>query len=1129
MRLLIFLCCFSVFSMAPLNVLSQNVKIVIDADKVVTIDEIFNMISQQSDYKFIYQEDLFKKFPLLHLKKGTIKANKLLEESLSNSQVFFEFTNKNTIVIRENPPELSNSIEIKEVFQQLTIKGTVLDELGQPLPGVNVIVKGSKLGVSTDADGTYQLVLNGDRNTVLTFSYIGYVKQEITIGDNTTIDVQMKVNLLGLDEVIVVGYGTSKKRDLTGSIGSISSRDIQEVRAQTVDQTLVGKMAGVYVQSKGGAPGAGAFVYVRGLSQIRGDNQPLYVIDGVPVVTTPNTESYGLINAGKRENPLLAIHPNDIERVDVLKDASAAAIYGSRAANGVVIVTTKRGQRGQTPKFSFNTSTTIQNPVDTYDYLSTTEWKKWVTGIAQNILNDYPPEYWPVYFPNENAIVNDPDSYFGNEHTDWQELVTNENALWNQYNFKVSGGAENISYLVSSSISNQEGVLIENKFKRYSFHANLDVSVTKSAKIGAFINYNHSVNKIKGFQNFNIGSYRPDLPAYRDNGSYATFLNRGSEQFTALGDGMQTRNTAISKNLLGSIYGEIKIFDGLTFKSQLNIGTNTDRTDEFLSSQSTYVLSQSTSGLPGARLSVQTNDGWSTAFENTVSLNSVIKQNHHINGVLGVSWNRSSYNAERQKYRGFPDDEVLIDINSATFFDDAESEYLEQGLNSIFGRFNYNYKGKYLATFTARRDGSTKFGSDNRYGFFPSGALAWNVHNEDFFKSIKTVNQLKLRASIGKVGSDNLPSFTYLAYYNGDYATYDEQNGIAVTGVPNTNIKWEETNQLDLGLEFGLFNNRLRGEVIYYKKNTSGIILFTPITYETGSISWNNNIADVSNRGWEFLISGEVVKHGNFTWNSSFNLSTLTNNVDNLYVGNVGSQEGIVEGQPIGVITGYDVLKIAQTYDEIETLNLGAGGLYQSSLSKPGDYIFKDINEDGIVNSKDIKPLGDINPAIFGGWNNNIAFKNWDITMNWNFSQGAKRAYSEIVDLYFTNIYANVTSLVLDTWSSENRDARYAVPNSQTHGYIPTSRAIVDASYIKLRSASIGYRLPKTILDNIGISSAKLTLSGNNLFTISNYPGLDPEDVQNFSFAGRTSGYLSDDGRSYPNVRSFTLSLNINF
>ncbi|AWK05731.1 hypothetical protein HYN56_16395 [Flavobacterium crocinum] len=1136
MRTIILFLSLALFSFTPSELLSQNVKIVIKHDQKATVDEIFELIKKQTQYRFVYRSDMFDNLPEIELEKGTLSVNTLLEKSLSKGKFKYEVVANNTIIIKEITAPKTHTVE------SLEITGKVTDVNGQPIPGITVYVSSYKptstgsnknfviRGTTTDFDGTFSIT--AEVGYYIVASGVGFqlFTEEIT-KNKTTYTIVLKEEISALEEVLVVGYGTTKKKDLTGSVGSITAEDIQQIKTQTIDNALIGKIPGVNVQSRGGAPGSSSSVSIRGLTQIRGDNQPLYVIDGTPISITPNSESLGLINYGSRENPLLAINPDDVERIDVLKDASAAAIYGSRAASGVIIVTTKRGKRNQAPRFSFNAASTFQNPVKTYDYLSAADYIKFSSEKAQQLLNLYPQSSW-TSFPKQYAIVNSPGTYFGKANTNWQDLITNKNALWTQYSFNVSGGSDRVNYMMSAGISDQQGVMIENDFKRYTFSTNLDINVTNSFKVGGSVNYNYSVNKNKGFSSLALGSFRPDLPAYNEDGSYSTYAGDFGKQYTPLGEGMQTRKKALSKNLIGSVYGEVEIIKGLKFKSQLNASVNSDESNKFGTSKSSNSLFQAKYySRPGATLDIQHNEGWTTAFENTLSYNKTISENHRIDAVAGVSWNHTRYDADAQHYRGFPDDNTLIDINSSNFRDGVESESIEQGLNSIFGRVNYSYKSKYLATFTARRDGSTKFGPDSRYGFFPSAALAWNMHNEDFLKDVSFINQLKLRASLGKTGSDNLPSFTYLAYYqsleNGD-SFYDGKNGIAVTGVPNSNIRWETTKQLDLGVDFSLFNNRIAGEVVYFKKNTSGIILLTSLPYETGSISWNTNVADVSNKGWEFLIGVDIFRTKNFKWNSSFNISAIKNNVDNLYGGSAGSQT-VIQGQPLGVITGYKVVKIAQTQAEINALNTSAGGVYQSSLTQPGDYIFKDINGDGKITTADRGPIGDINPNYFGGWNNIATYKNWDFSMNWNFSQGAQRQYDKISNLYSINAISNPTPEAFQTWTPTYTDAPYARYGSPSNGYTPTSRSVVDASYIKLRSVSIGYSVPSSLFKNTGLSKVRLSLSGNNLITITSYPGLDPEDVVMSSFANRSTGFTYDRGNSYPNIKTFTCSLNVTF
>lgn len=1139
MKTFIFCYCVVAFGLGSYHGFSQDARIKIDTDKTISVEQIFNLIENQTDYRFIYRHDLVSNAPLVRVSKGVVRASELLHMGLGPINYSYDFFN-NTIIVKRKESISKTHV----VPQSIQVEGVITGKDGEPIGGVTVYVSNVEpsgqrsapsdfivRGTTTDFDGHFSLA--AEPGYFLVVRALGYemTYREIK-ADQTEYNITLKEKVNALEEVMVVGYGTTKKKDLTGSVGSIDSEEIQQIKTQSVDQALVGKVAGVYVQNRSGQPGEGAFVQIRGLSQIRGDNQPLYVIDGVPINITPN----GLGNTGG-ENPLLAINPEDIERVDVLKDASAAAIYGSRAANGVVIVTTKRGKRNQAPRFSFKASTTVQNPVAYNDYLDREGYIDWTQRNAQGIIDTYrdqlglPDDQLEQIFPQQFTIVNNPDAFFGTANTDWQDLITNKNALWNEYSFNVSGGGNKVNYYTSLSVSDQDGVMLDNDFKRYSFSGNIDASVTDYLKISTSINYNYSVNKRNGFTSLAQGGFRPDLPAFNEDGTYTTFEGPYGEQFTVLGEGKQERFEARAKNLLGNLYVELSIVDGLRFRSELSVRQGDERNQTFNTSLSEEALRGELQGRPGARLGVTYNRSWSTTFTNTLKYNKSFGI-HSIDVVAGISWDRNRYDVESQSYRGFPDDDILTNINSANFFDEASSDHLQQGLNSLFGRINYNYNDRYLATFTVRRDGSTKFGPDNRYGFFPSGALAWNVHNEDFLKENPVIDQLKLRASMGRVGSDNLDSFTYLAYYQSG-SRYDGKSGLTVTGVPNTGIRWEATDQLDLGLEFSLFNSRLTGEIVYYEKNTSDIILNSPIPSETGSQSWNTNIADVSNKGWEFIIGGDIFRSNNLRWNSSLNLATVKNRVDNLYGGDPGFQTGVIEGQPLGVLMGFEVVKIAETQEEINDLNAEAGGLYQSSLTQPGDYIFRDITGDGRITLDDRGSIGNPNPDFFGGWNNQVTYKNWTFNMNWTFVEGVDRHFQPITDLYAAaQVNQNVLSLGLNTWSSDNPDAEFARPTSGSHAGLGggdyTTRSIVDASYIKLRSASIGYNLPKQWIDNMGIDNLRLTLGGNNLIIITDYPGLDPEDIIN-SPSTNTTSFNVDNAFSYPNIRTYTLSVNLTF
>ncbi|MGE0078274.1 MAG: SusC/RagA family TonB-linked outer membrane protein [Bacteroidales bacterium] len=1085
----------------------------------IPIKEVLKSIENQSLYTFFYD---IKDLPNVNISVDLSEApiNEVLNTVFKGiPEVTYKIVKSNVVITKV------------EIQKTITVTGVVTDKDGVTLPGASVIIKGKSVGTTTNNEGKYSI--EAEINDTLVFAFLGYVLQEISVNERSLIDVVLQSDLKSIEEVVVVGYGVAKKKDLTGTVSTVKATEIQQVKSQTIDESLAGRMTGVFVTASGGAPGSGSIVHVRGLSSLKGDNQPLYVVDGVPIVQNPNFGTLGLGTYGDRANPLLSINPNDIERIDVLKDASAAAIYGSRAANGVIIVTTKRGKKEQMPRFNLSISSTIQNPIKEYDLLSASEWIALCKDQAQKTLDQYPEIYWS-YFPTQYAIVNDP-SYFGTANTDWQDLIRNKNALWNTYNFNVSGGSNAVNYMLSVTASNQDGIMKGNELDRYSFASNLDANVTSKFKVGGSINYSYSSNKSSGISSLQNGFERPDIAPYDENGNYTTYEGTYGTQYNVLKDQGDVKNKTVAKNIYGSVYGELNLLKNLKVKSQVNINLNDSKVLNFTPSYSSTALFY---GMyysePGARLYNQINEGYAIAFENTVNYNNTFNKLHSIDALFGVSWDQSRLDLQSQEYRGFPDDEYLTNIGSAQYADDYSSESIENGLNSFFGRVNYIYNDKYLVTFTGRYDGSTKFGPNNQWGFFPSGALAWNLHNEDFLKDYSFINSLKLRASLGRTGSDNLPAFSYLAYYqsldNGD-SYYNGVNGIAVAGVPNKSIKWETTDQLDLGMEFSLFNSRLNGEIVYFRKKTSGIILSVPIPAETGFSSWSDNVADVSNKGFEIMLAGDIIRTTDFRWNSSFNISFVKNNVDAMHGGNTsssGTSTGIVEGYPIGVVVGYDVVKIAQTQEEINTLNEKAGGTYQSSLTAPGDYIFRDANGDGVITSADKKPLGDINPNYYGGWNNTFSYKNIDFSMNWVFVQGPQKQYTAITNLYYFSVAQNALSLVKDTWTETNTDAKYARLGSGTHGSVPTSKSVVDASYIRLRSAAITYNFPKKWLSSTPISNARLTFSGNNLLTFTKYPGLDPESV-NSQRGGATIDMISDGGAAYPQVRSFTFSLNVTF
>lgn len=1141
MKIFIFFLCATAFSLSPKVGFSQNAEIIINVDKIVTVEQIFELIKEQTDYKFIYSYDVIKNAPSISLKKGIIKAGVLLEKGLSSIKCTYEFTDNTVVVKKKKAPVQQTTV---------TVTGTVKNKEGDLLPGVTLYVTAIDpntgdtanatfiRGISTDFDGAFSIEV--EVGYFLTVSALGYtsIHQKIT-ADKTNYNFTLEDETSILDEVLVVGYGTTRKEDLTGSVGSVKAEEIAQIVTQSFDEALVGRVSGLYVQSSGGAPGgSNVIINIRGLSQISGNNQPLYIVDGVPFVTAPVTND-GFINSVSTENPLIAIDPSNIERVDVLKDASATAIYGSRGANGVIIVTTKRGRKNQKPRISYTHSTTIQNVVGQLDLLNAAEHRAFATNLAQDARDNFG-------FVGSGDDVLDNPNFFGNADTNWQDVITDKNAVWTRHNFNLSGGSENVAYNLALGTSSQDGVFIGSNFKRYTLSSSVDVDATDRLKIGVSVNYNRSINRSRDFDSFeNVFNNTPDQSPFDENGNFAIndrfFSFSGDLPFTILGEGNQTRNRAVSNNIFGSVYAEIKLIEGLKFRSSISASRNESNNNTFITTDSQEVISNTNPfffSRPGAILRLSDTESTTTTFTNRLNYTKTFNEKHRVNAIAGISWDASQRNGVSEAFRGFPDNNTLIAPQNAEFNDFRQDGAIEQGLNSIFGRVNYVYDDRYLATFTIRRDGSSQFGPGNQYGVFPSGALAWNIHNESFLEDSSFINQLKLRASIGRTGNDNTANFAFLTLFNTagfGGSTYNGVAGLIPNGVSNPDIKWEETDQLDIAVEFSLFNNRLNGEIGYYNNQTSDLLLNVPVSLQTGSTTFNANVADVSNKGWEITLGGDIIRKKDFRWNSSFNISTVDNNVDNLFNAE-SNTDAISEGNPIGTIFGFNVDRIAQTQQEIDDLNAAApDGQYDSFLFAPGDYIYADTNGDNVLNDEDRVALGSGGlPEYFGGWNNQIQYKNWGVNINWSFAQGIDRIYTtDRAGFRFADLSRNYTTSVFDAWTPDNTDASLASIGSFSYSRGTSSRDIFDSSYIKLRSASISYSLPKKSLSSLGISNLQLTLSGNNLLSIDNYPGLDPENVgQNFDVIdpiarNSSSSLTSDNGINTPNTRTYTFTLNI--
>ncbi|CDF78635.1 TonB-dependent receptor [Formosa agariphila KMM 3901] len=989
----IFFFCTSLFALAPNRISSQNVNIKIEEDVTVSIDGLFDLIMEQTDFIFVYQVNLFKDVPDIKLKKGNPKVEEILENHITSNNLVFSINSQNTIIIDKVQNRDQNL---------LSIKGTVKDENGVPAAGVNVLEKGTLNGVYTDFDGNFKISVN--EGSVLVFSYVGMKAQEIKATDDTYMNVILKMDSESLDEVVLVGYGSQKKRDLTGSVASVDVQELQKTNPINFDNALVGRVSGVYTVPSSGAPGSEASIRIRGITSIFGNNEPLYVIDGLPIEV-----GQGLGNSFYNENsystisPLSSINPQDIESIDILKDASATAIYGSRGANGVVIVTTKKGSYSSVPSISLSVNTSISNFTNQYDMLNS---EKFHDVIEQAYSNT------GTTLPAESSLY----PYGKDVETNWQK-ETDQAAINANYYLNANGGSLDGGslYSLSAGVTDQAGALIGTNFRRNTLRTKLETKLFERLRVGTNFNYNDSNNEGKGtLTYYQAAKYRPDIPIYDDNGDFA--YDAPSYSFQANPYAKTTYSNDInSKSLILSLFGEFEITKNLLFKTTYSYTTNDNDTFRYTPS---YDPLEQAYGRKGT-LNQNENKFSSRVLDNVLSFNKNYNK-HGVNAILGASYTQNKSEFLSISATDFPDDENLITPGAASSVSLTSGGTIS-GLASYFFRSNYNYNDKYYLTFTGRADKSTKFGPENRWGYFPSGAVAWRISKESFLEDSNFINDLKLRASYGKTGSANFSDFQYDTFFAAG-SFYNNNNGVISNTIPNPNIKWETTNQLDLSIDYSLWDRRINGTVGYFNKKTFDQILLRDVILETGGSSQFSNIGDFLNEGFEFQLSVDVISTNKVQWTTDFNISTINSKVLKL---NGGYYNNLIEGESISYFSGYKIDGIFQNQNEIDALNSNSpNSIYQSSNTSPGDFKFVDVNNDGYIGEDDSTIIGDASPDFFGGWNNIVRFGNFEISALFNFSVGNYLYNTNKKDLtIFTNYTSNYSTEILDAWSPTNTDS----------------------------------------------------------------------------------------------------------
>lgn len=988
-------------------------------------------------------------------------------------------------------------------WSQQAVTGNVSDNEG-PLPGASVVIKGTTQGTTTDFDGNYTISV--DSNATLVFSYIGYAPKEIAVGNQSTVNAVLESDNK-LDEVVVIGYGTTTKKDLTGSVSSVSSEDITQIPASRVDQVLQGRAAGVQVTQASGAPGAGTTIRVRGGNSITGSNEPLFVIDGIVVGTNFNLNN---------------INPSDIQSLEILKDASSIAIYGSRGANGVVLVTTKSGRGTGTgkPEVSVNLFTSMQMLPELPDILTREE---------QIAFTNEHNTFRGVAIP----FPDDPSTYPNN---DWVDLTTGPAPIYNA-DVSISGASENVNYYNSINYFNQEGIVKSTGIEKFIFRSNLDINLSDKLKAGFRINYSRLKNN-NGLTSFGgnlFGTLRTQ-PAFNDDGTFNGFNDVvGSPFGNPLANFELNSNQTFTNNLLATAYLEYKPAPGWTIRSTFSPEFNNVKRNRFNSSQLPGNLAVGITDGGNASVRTVASVGWNN--ENTIQYKTEFGENHSLTVLGGASFQKVETEITEAEAAGITSDATGFNNlgNSNPIRSVVSSDYDGFQIASFFGRINYDYKDKYLLTLVGRSDGSSVFAPGNKFEFYPSVAAAWNINEEEFMQDQNLFSNLKFRASWGKSGNQAIGPYRTLGVLTEANTTLNgsEVPGLTLGRPANPNLQWETTTSLDIALEASLFGGRIFTEFNYYQKETNDLLLDVTIPRQTGFTSQLQNVGALENRGWELLVNSTNISNDNFSWNSTLTLARNKNEILDL-----GGQEFIdlvvdpiigsgntrlIVGESVPVFTGVNYLGTWKSQEEID-----ASGLTSQVVGGPR---FEDLNGDGIISTEDNVVLGSPFPDLIFGFENSFSYKNVDFSF---FFQGTTG--NEVFNLRMRNHYFNRGETVKfgdlrNRWTPDNPTSNIPRAGSDSVTNTPiNSEYVEDGSHIRLKAVRLAYNLPIDKMGLDGVKNATIYLNGSNLLLFSKTRLIEPE-ANNFNegnnqFGNIALGFLD---ANYPNPRIITLGLNITF
>jgi TonB-linked SusC/RagA family outer membrane protein len=1072
-KLCLLLIISSVFTLQARNSYSQQVKLNLEL-KNASLNDVVNAIKNQTEFEFAYDSNLES----VVLKNVSVKAknesiDRVMATVLEGTDINFKVFDR-IILLSRNNVKTTSGIESRMNMQKIRITGIITDSsTGEPLPGVNVTMEGTTVGTITDIDGKYSLEVPQE-NGILVYSFVGYLSEKIQIQGQINIDVKLVPEIKSLEEVVVVGYGTVKKKDLTGSVGSIEASVITSTSSSNATNALQGRIAGVNIERNVGKPGGDYDIKVRGLSSIKNSNTgPLYVIDGIPT-----TEGLNDLN------------PNDIEKIDILKDASATAIYGSRGANGVIIVSTKKGKEGKLAiqyegYYGYRVASNQPNMMNGEEYV------KWRTDLYTNLGRSTDRTNADFFTPEEWSRIDN------GQYTDWIDLVQ-KNGVQMSNTLTATGGDEKGAFAMSIGQLKEEGTVPGQDFNRYNMRLNVNRKFLKKWEAGGNLYFTYSVQDEGSYETLR-SAYRlpPVASAYDENGNKKFYAYRNdavtNPLFEYASDGELRENRRY--RAFGNIYLQVEPIKGLTLRSQLS--------PQMIYKRNGFYQGQYSKGAGGkianTRATYLTNDYFGYVIDNQANYVKSLGI-HNLNFSFVQSIQAEQWEEANQDVRNFPynSEWYNTDAVAKTDISAAQTDFRKRTLVSYLGRFQYTLNDKYLFTVSGRYDGSSRLAEGNKWAFFPSAAFAWRMSEESFMKNIKSLTNLKLRLSYGVTGNDAVDIYGTQATVSKKYYDYGGTVSTAYykNRLANYDLTWEKTTEFNLGVDYGLFDNKINGSIDVYQRDAKDLIMERQLPQTAGWTSVWDNVGWVRNKGIEIGLNTVNIETKNFSWNTNIIFDSNKNEIMELYGAkkdDVGNKWFI--GKPIQVNYDYEFDGIWQTSEADEAAKYG---------QTPGQVKVKDLDNNGVIDANDKKVIGQLSPKWSGSITNTFKYKNWDLSANVYTRQGAQ-LYSTFVST-FMSLEGNYKNVDIDYWTPNNPSNKYPQPGNKGK-YFDVTR-YCDVSFVRVGNITLGYTLPKNLLNRVHVNKLRVYFTTNNPFTFTSYPGYDPEWADQNTW-GEASGFTT--------------------